>query len=59
MFEIVGEYEGQIEVLDTAETYKEAEFLKSEYRIAFGNSWIIKIEKLQAEKGKTNGLRSI
>ena len=46
MYEIVGVYNGQSEVLDTADTEEEAEYLKTEYSMAFGNSWMITIRKV-------------
>jgi len=43
MFLIVGSYMGNAEVVDRAETQKEARFLEKEYNIAFGNDWDISI----------------
>jgi len=40
-FEIVGEYRGESEVLDTAETRVQAEYLVGEYQLAFGPEWRI------------------
>jgi len=45
-YEIVGEYQGQSEVLDTADTQIKAKWLAHEYKIAFGNSWTITIRRV-------------
>jgi len=39
MFEIVGTYRGRSEVIDTCDTMTEAEYLVSEYGLAFGGDW--------------------
>jgi hypothetical protein len=36
---IMGKYRGQIEEIDEAKTRKEAQYLLSEYRLAFGLGW--------------------
>lgn len=46
-FEIIGTYRGESEVIDTAKTLKEAEFLVAEYRLAFGGSWVVKIREVE------------
>ena len=45
MFEILGYYSGEVEVVDTAESMSEAMYLQGEYRLAFGNEWRIVIRK--------------
>lgn len=42
-YEIVGTYQGISEILDTAETSEDANYLLNEYQMAFGKDWIIKI----------------
>ena len=42
---IMGKYEGNTEEIDCAETLKEAMYLKSEYKLAFGNGWYIWIKR--------------
>lgn len=44
MFKIIGTYKGKTEVLDTAKTLREANYLASEYRMAFGSQWVITIK---------------
>jgi hypothetical protein len=44
-FQIMGSYKGKREQLDTASTPKEAQYLKGEYQMAFGNQWTIWIEE--------------
>ena len=44
MYEIIGIYKGNKEVIDTAETKQEARALAGEYRMAFGSEWIINIK---------------
>lgn len=39
MYEIVGVYRGEAEVIDTAEDRKEASYLVGEYQLAFGSDW--------------------
>ena len=41
MHKIIGVSEGTKEVIDTAETTEEAEYLVGEYRLAFGKGWNI------------------
>jgi len=41
MYKIIGIYRGQKEEIDTATTKQEADYLVNEYRIAFGDAWII------------------
>ena len=46
MYEIVGLYRNNVsEVLDTADNKVEAITLAHEYRLAFGDQWIIKIKR--------------
>jgi len=44
MFRIVGTYQGKSEVIDRATTEKEANYLASEYRMAFGRDWLIEVK---------------
>lgn len=45
MFKIIGIMNGrEAEELDTAETEKEANYLRNEYALAFGAGWTIYIE---------------
>jgi len=39
MYKIIGIYQKNGEVLDTAETLKEAQYMFNEYRIALGKDW--------------------
>lgn len=48
-FKIMGEYRGNREEIDEAETKKEAEQLAREYRIAFGEDWRIWIDESEDE----------
>lgn len=41
MFNIIGVYQGNAEVIDTAKNMNEARFLISEYRMAYGFRWNI------------------
>lgn len=41
MYEIIGIYKGQSEVIDEAETLKDAIYLVNEYKLAFGPDWRI------------------
>lgn len=50
MFKIIGKYRGRTEVIDEAETKKEARYLLAEYRMAFGEGWV-----LWVEQGNNNG----
>ena len=44
-FKITGRYRNNdYEDLDTADTKEDAEFLKAEYKMAFGSEWLIKVE---------------
>lgn len=45
MYKIMGQYRGSTEVLDTAETLHNAEYLRGEYQLAFGHNWSIFITK--------------
>lgn len=41
VYNIVGEYRGNQEILDEAETDYDAEYLVAEYSMAFGSEWAI------------------
>lgn len=43
-FEILGKYRNETEVLDTADTQKEADYLRAEYALAFGAEWSVWIK---------------
>ena len=45
MFKIYGTYKGNRELIDQADTKSEADYLASEYRLAFGPEWLITIER--------------
>ncbi len=45
MFEIIGVYQGNKEVIDSAETKEGARYLVNEYRIAFGQGWSISFKR--------------
>lgn len=45
MFEIVGTYRGETEVVDSADTMREARYLLGEYRLAFGAGWYLRIRR--------------
>lgn len=40
-YEIIGIYRGEKETIDSAETKTDADYLVSEYRLAFGPAWTI------------------
>ena len=48
-YTIYGTYKGRTEEIDSADTLSEARYLRSEYRIAFGEEWGITIEKDEVE----------
>ena len=41
MYKIIGTYKGRSEVIDTAETKKEALIYAQEYKMAYGSDWSI------------------
>ena len=41
MYSIIGIYHGRKEVIDTAETETEADYLRDEYALAFGPDWTV------------------
>ena len=45
MYNIIGKSEYGTEVVDTADSRLEAIRLVNEYRMAFGNEWIIKFKR--------------
>jgi len=45
MYNIIGESKYGTEVVDTADSRLEAIRLVNEYRMAFGNEWIIKFKR--------------
>jgi hypothetical protein len=46
MYNIIGLYKfNEVEIIDTANSRLEAIRLVNEYRIAFGNEWIIKFKR--------------
>jgi hypothetical protein len=45
MYNIIGKSKYGTEVLDTADSQLEAIKLVNEYRMAFGNEWIIKFKR--------------
>tara|TARA_R110000787_G_scaffold7564_2_gene25662 strand:+ start:402 stop:548 length:147 start_codon:yes stop_codon:yes gene_type:complete len=45
MWTIIGEYKGNKEVIDSAESLKEIRFMISEYRRAYGKDWILSIKR--------------
>jgi len=46
MYNIIGQYNGNREIIDTAETREEALYLVYEYKMAYGSSWVIFHEKV-------------
>ena len=46
---IVGTYRGNDEVIDEAETRREAEYLQKEYQLAYGPAWTVRIKRLEEE----------
>ena len=42
-YKIIGIYKGNKEVIDTAETKNQAIKYANEYRMSFGNEWVIQI----------------
>ena len=44
MYEIIGIYRESSEVLDTTDVMADAQYLKSEYQMAYGSAWIITIK---------------
>ena len=47
MYEIIGHYEGESEVLDSTEDRHEAEYLRREYQLAYGDEWQITIRRVK------------
>ncbi len=48
MYKIIGWYKSKsAEILDTADNKLEASKLAEEYRLAFGNDWIIEIKLIK------------
>lgn len=45
MYNIVGEHKGEKEVIDTSEQLSQANYMLTEYRMAFGPEWTLWIEK--------------
>ncbi len=45
MIKIVGKYRGHREILDRADLREEADYLLSEYRMAFGPNWKIELKE--------------
>jgi hypothetical protein len=45
MYQILGTYRGESEVLDEADSREDAEYLLGEYQMAFGPEWTIKLVK--------------
>lgn len=43
-YKIMGRYNGQTEEVDEAETRKDAQYLLSEYKLAFGAGWSLWIK---------------
>ena len=41
MYKILAKYRGETEEVDTADTLQEAQYLVSEYRMAYGSEWIV------------------
>jgi len=42
---IIGKYKGKSEEVDSTDSKQDAEYLRKEYQMAFGNDWIITIKK--------------
>ena len=45
MYSIIGVYKGNPEVIDTADTMKDAIYLMQEYAMSFGHEWSINIKR--------------
>lgn len=45
VYNIYGTYKGNRELIDFADTKAEADYLASEYQLAYGNEWTITIKK--------------
>lgn len=45
MFDIIAVYNGEREVVDTADTEETASYLTEEYRIAYGRGWWVFYQK--------------
>ena len=45
VWQVIGRYQGQIEVLDEFDTSLEASKMLAEYRLAYGPAWSIDIKK--------------
>ena len=50
MYEIVGTYRGEKEVIDETDSISDARYLVGEYRLAFGPEWIINWRKAKKKK---------
>jgi hypothetical protein len=49
-YEIIGKYKNfPKEVVDTAEDRKEANYLLSEYRLAYGSEWSLSLKRVKGE----------
>lgn len=48
-WEIFGYYQGNREVIDYAKDAQEAQYLKSEYQLAYGIEWSIGVKKVKGE----------
>ena len=47
MFRIVGEFQGEKEIIDEFDSREEAEKMLMEYRLAFGCGWILGIREVR------------
>lgn len=45
MYEVIGTYRGDWEVIDSADSRREAEYLATEYRMAYSRDWLIHVTK--------------
>jgi len=45
IYKLYGTYKGNRELIDQADTLAEAQYMQSEYQLAFGNEWLITIKK--------------
>ena len=46
MWQILGTYQGQTEVIDETDTLNDARYLVSEYRLAYGSGWFIRLRRV-------------
>ena len=49
MYKIIGTYHGKSEEIDSADTLQDAQYLRGEYQLAYGNEWFVTFVKSSGE----------